>query len=319
MKNKDKISIIVPIYNTGKYLKKCIDSLINQTYDNLEIILINDGSKDNSSETIKSYNDKRIKYFNKKNEGIGKTRNFGIEKATGDYLMFIDSDDYISDKCCEEFINNANKKKSDLIVSDYYKDKNGKLECIKLDDFKDSTLKENNKLLLIINHGPCNKLYKRSLIIDNKIRFNEEYKYEDTPFVIECIDKAKKISKINEALSYYCIHSNSETTVRDKRVFDILKIVDIVRNNLKDKGYLKDTLDEYTVDILTNYTIQMRYQQDKKIRNKFIDNAFDYLKENVKDYKSKKYYKNKSFIRRQIERHKGLTKLYCNLVHKKYR
>ena len=84
--NKKDISIIVPIYNAEKYLNKCIDSIINQSKKELEIILINDGSTDNSENIIKKYADKRIKYFKNKNQGIGKTRNFGIEKATGKYI-----------------------------------------------------------------------------------------------------------------------------------------------------------------------------------------------------------------------------------------
>ena len=92
---KIDISIIVPIYNAEEYLKRCIDSLVNQTKKEIEIVLINDGSTDNSEKIIKSYKDDRIKYFKNKNQGIGKTRNFGIEKACGKYILFVDSDDYI--------------------------------------------------------------------------------------------------------------------------------------------------------------------------------------------------------------------------------
>ena len=95
------ISIIVPIFNAEKYINKCIDSLLNQTKKELEIILVNDGSTDNTENIIKNYKDKRIKYYKNKNQGIGKSRNFGITKATGKYIMFIDSDDYIEDNACE--------------------------------------------------------------------------------------------------------------------------------------------------------------------------------------------------------------------------
>ena len=94
MINRKDVSIIIPIYNASKYLKRCLDSVINQTKTELEIILINDGSTDNSEEIIKGYKDKRIRYFKNKNQGIGKTRNFGITKATGKYIMFLDSDDF---------------------------------------------------------------------------------------------------------------------------------------------------------------------------------------------------------------------------------
>lgn len=319
--NSCDISIIVPIYNAEKYLEKCLDSLVNQSKKEIEIILVNDGSTDGSEEIIKKYDDERIKYFKNPNSGIGKTRNFGIKKATGKYLMFVDSDDYITLDCCSLFFDYAEKTESDMVVSDFYKDKEGSLELIKVDSFKSSSLKDNNELLLKINLGPCNKIYKRSLIVENNIEFSEKYKYEDVPFVVECINKAKKISKIDEPLSFYVIHSNSETTTRDKKVFDILKIVELVRKEIMSNNSeeLNKYLDTLTVDIITNYTIQQRYQKDKKIRNDFIDKAFNYLEENVPDYKNKKYYKNKSSLRRKIESSKRLTRIYCAASGVRYR
>ena len=92
-----KISVIVPVYNVEKYLKQCLDSIVNQTYKNLEIIIVNDGTKDNSMKIVEEYlQDKRIKVINKENGGLSSARNIGIKEATGDYISFIDSDDYIS-------------------------------------------------------------------------------------------------------------------------------------------------------------------------------------------------------------------------------
>ena len=89
-----KLSVVIPVYNTEQYLPRCIESLINQTYKNIEIVIINDGSTDKTDSIIKKYiNDSRIKYYNRSNHGIGKTRNFGIKEATGEYITFIDSDD----------------------------------------------------------------------------------------------------------------------------------------------------------------------------------------------------------------------------------
>ncbi len=315
---KVDISIIVPVYNTEKYLKKCIDSLLNQTKKEIEVILINDGSNDNSEKIIKSYNDNRIKYFKNKNQGIGKTRNFGINKAVGKYLMFIDSDDYIREDCCEKMYENAIKNKSSIVVSNYYKDIDGKLLEISIGNFNSSSMKENPDLLLIINPGPCNKLYKRELIVNNSIKFDEEHKYEDSPFVVDALLYADRISKCNSYLSYYCIHKNSETTTRDDKVFDFLYIIEDLRNKMKKHDYLKENMDIFTVDLITNYTIQQRAQQNKKIGNKFIDEAFAYLKREVPDYKDKKYYKNKSYFRRLIESNKFITKRYCNIARYKY-
>ena len=306
------ISIIVPIYNAEKYLNKCIDSLVNQTKKELEFILVNDGSTDSSEDIIKSYKDKRIKYFKNKNQGIGKTRNFGIDKATGKYLMFLDSDDYLDINACEKLYNKAIKEKSDLVVFDFYRVEET-LKEVTINNFKSSSLKENPNLLLDINLGPCNKLIKRELIDKSNTRFNEELKYEDTPFVTEIIKNANKISKLNEYLHYYVIHSNSETTVRDERVFDIIKIIDIIRNQYKNEKYMEDVINKLTVRTLTNYTIQQRVQKDIKVGMKFIDEAFSYMKKNIPNYKNNKYYETRGILRRTIEKNKFITKVYCSI------
>lgn len=318
---KTDISIIVPIYNAEKYLNKCIKSLINQTKENIEFILVNDGSTDSSEEIIKSYKDKRIKYFKNKNQGIGKTRNFGIEKATGKYIMFLDSDDYLATHACEELFNKAEKEKLDLVINNFYRveEETEKEEEIKISEFENTTLKENKNLLLDVNLAPWNKLYKTSLLKKNKIKFVEDLKYEDAPFVIEAMDKAKKIGQINKCLNYYIIHKNSETTVRDKRVFDIIEIVDKIRKYFCKRKEFTETVDKLSVRILTNYTIQQRVQQDKEVGMKFIDRAFKYMKENITDYKDNKYYENRGFLRRTIEKNKFLTKIYCNYYRKKQR
>lgn len=310
---KKDISIIVPIYNAENYLKKCIDSLVNQTKKELEILLINDGSTDKSEEIINSYQDSRIKYYKNKNQGIGKTRNFGIEKSTGKYIMFIDSDDYLDEKACEILYNKAENDKLEIVLCDFYKlYDSGKLEEVKQPSFKNSSLKDNPKILNE-NLSPWAKIYKRELIIKNDIKFIENLKYEDAPFVSIALDKARKIGKVDQCLNYYLVHENSETTIRDEKVFDILEIVNIIRKYFKNKNYIKETLDKLTVRIITNYTIQQRMQKDKKIGMKFIDEAFIYLKKEIPDYKNSKYYQDRGILRRTIEKSKLLTKVYCIL------
>lgn len=311
--NKKDISIIVPIYNAEKYLNKCIDSIINQSKKELEIILINDGSTDNSENIIKKYDDKRIKYFKNKNQGIGKTRNFGIEKVTGKYIMFLDSDDFLELNACEKMFEKAEKDKLDIVICDYYRYfDNGKKEEVKLPDFKNSSLKDNPNI--ISEHlSPWAKIYKTDLIKKNDIKFVENLKYEDAPFVIETLDCAKKIGKVNLPLNYYVIHEKSETTVRDEKVFDIIQIIDIIRKYTKNKKYLKEKIDKLTVRIITNYTIQQRMQEDKNIGIRFINEAFSYLKKEVPDYKNNKYFENRSFFKRTIEKNMLLTKIYVKL------
>ena len=308
---KSDISIIVPIYNAEKFIKKCVDSLINQTKTELEIILINDGSTDNTLKILKEYKDKRIKLFSNKNKGIGKTRNFGISKATSKYIMFCDSDDYYEPDICELMYNKAEKDNLDIVVCDFYKEyDSGKEEAFKVASFDYTTLKENPSLIRTINLAPWNKIYRTELLKRNNILFEVNLKYEDTPFVAKALDCANKIGKIDKCLNHYIVHEQSETTIRDRRCFDIIKIIDILRNYFKDKDYIKEELDKWTVRTITNYTIQQRDQIDKNVAKEFIDEAFIYLKKEVPDYKNNKYYENRNLLKKNIEKNKFLTKIY---------
>lgn len=306
------ISIIVPIYNASKYLKKCLDSLVNQTKKELEFILVNDGSTDDSESIIESYKDDRIKYFKRSNHGIGKTRNFGISKSTGKYIMFLDSDDYLKTDACEVLYKKIEKEKLDLVVCDFYRVNSNVLEE-KINDFKNTFLKDNPKLLLDINLAPWNKIYRSDLIKQNEIKFIEDLKYEDAPFVALALLKSKKIGKVNKALVYYTVHDKSETTVRDERIFDIIKIVDIIRGYFKNYDWSRDVVDMLTIKILVNYNIQQRNISDKKLRNKFIDSTFDYFERNIPNYRQNSYFKERNMLKSFIEKNKGLSKLYCDL------
>ena len=307
-----KVSLIVPVYNTSKYLEKCINSLINQTLDDIEIIIINDGSTDNSEKIIKKFNDKRIKYIAKQNEGIGKTRNLGIEKATGEYLAFVDSDDYLSIDFCEKMYTKATSDNCDIVICNFFEVRHN-LIGIKFNDFKDTNLKKYPELINNINLGPCNKIYKKELFENKDNRFVENLKYEDAPFVVKMLISAKKIGKIGDYLTYYVIHENSETTIRDKRIFDIIPITDIIIKDLKRINHPNDSLVSIAVMILTDYTIQQGYVKNTKDRHKFINDAFDYLHNLDTHWKKCSYLKKFSGIKKIIKTNKLLTMLYCDL------
>lgn len=315
MKTVD-ISIIVPIYNAEKYIDKCIESILNQTKQELEVILINDGSTDKTEQIISLYNDNRIKYYKNKNQGIGKTRNYGISRASGKYIMFVDSDDYLEKDACELLFEKAEEDNLDMVICDFYEEfETGQKREERIIDFKNTTVKETPELLYKVNLSPWNKLYNADMIKANNIIFEENLKYEDTPFVFISMDKAKKIGKVNKCLNHYIIHSNSETTVRDEKCFDIFEIIEIVRRYFKDKKYATEYLNKWTVWIVTNFTIQQRNQNDKTIAMEFIDHAFDYLNITVPDYKNNKYYEGRG-IKRIIEKSRIMTKIYCKLYRK---
>ena len=303
------ISIIIPCYNAEKTIKRCLESVISQTYKNIEIVIINDGSTDKTDSIIKKYiNDSRIKYYNRSNLGIGKTRNFVIKEATGEYITFLDSDDYLPNDAIDNLYKLAQKNKLDLVVSDYYVD-NKNIKSEKIKSFPITNVKKNPNLIFDINLAPWNKLYKKELI--ENIKFEENLKYEDAPFVIESIIKAKKIGKLDKETYYYVVNPNSETTIRDERIFDIFKILDIIGRLVENKKELTEVYKTLCIRIICNYNIQQRYQKKIKTANRFINKGFYYMKKVDPKYKHSVYFKNRSKNKALIEKNKFLTKLYC--------
>lgn len=320
-----KVSVVVPVYNTEKYLRRCLDSLVNQTLKDIEIIVINDNSPDNSKlildEYEKKYKDKIKVFHNKTNKGIGYNRNLGIKKATGEYIAFVDSDDWVNETMYEKMYNKAKKDNLDLVVCNFHKmleKENDELEEIepdyKLKYFEDTTLKDKPELLLEVNLAPWNKLYKKELL--SGVEFPEKLKYEDAIVVVKAMARAKKIGMVDEKLNYYLVRSKSETTVMDKKVYDILEITKMIIKELKSHDYYDDIkayVEAMTIRNLFRYTLQQKHQKDKKIRNDFIDKVFNYLNDEFPKWKSNKIWKQRSFLKRMIEGSKVLTKIYCSI------
>lgn len=305
-----KVSVIVPIYNSEKYLKRCIDSLVSQTLTEMEFILINDGSTDSSDSIINSYSDSRIKYFKRSNHGIGATRNFGIEHSSGDFIGFLDSDDYVEPDMFEKLYNKCVHDNLDIAICDFYKESSN-VEEVVFNDFGITDLNSNPNLLMDINLAPWNKLYRKSVC--SNVLYPVGVKYEDTPWVAKAMSNASRIGKLNECLYHYIVHNNSETTVVDNRVYDIFKITDILLSDLGSNEYLKDSVNDLVIYLITKYTVSQRYLKSKKERDKFIDYAFVYLNKNIPDFKNANYFKNREFLKGLVEKSKFLTKLHCDL------
>ena len=310
-----KISVIIPVYNSSTYLRKCLDSVVNQTLKDIEIIIINDGSTDDSKNIIEEYSCKykNIIFIDQENKGIGKTRNIGIKKATGEYITFVDSDDYIKENMLEEYYKYAKKHNFDLVIGSYIKKINNKEIIFENNKFKTGNVKTTPQILYLIEYGPWAKLYKREMLINNNIYFDEKRKYEDMPFVSKALLKSKLIGQITEPYYYYIIHNNSETTTMDKRVFDILDILKEIKDYYKREYYLRDELDYVIINKVTTYMLQQRVQKDNKLRIEFIDAGYAFLNKNIKNWKGNKYYKKTNFLKRIIKNNKKILKIYCNI------
>lgn len=200
------VSVIVPVYNVDKYLSKCLETLIRQTYRNIEIILVDDGSNDLSGLICEKYSrkDKRIYAFHKTNGGLSSARNFGIKKATGKYLCFIDSDDYVEYDYIKSLLEVALSKSADIVVCGYDEVN----PMAKVMSGKEATIK-----LLIdqenVDIVAWNKLYRRSLF--KNIKYPEGENYEDTLTTYKLYSKAAKVIYVSKILYHYVQRENSIT------------------------------------------------------------------------------------------------------------
>lgn len=219
-----KVSVIIPVYNTGKYVERCLDSLMEQTIkDEIEIIVINDGSTDNSGEIVKKYIQKQenrqiIKYYEKENEGIAKTRNYGMEKATGEYILFVDSDDYIDTQLIEK-LKPYLEQQIELIKFKLQRvDETGKiLEKVDGPIFEKKTGEEAfNEMYSqdILLDSPCVYLIKKELFTKNNFQFKQTY-HEDFGLIPIILLVAKSVASVNEYLYNYVQVGNSITRNED--------------------------------------------------------------------------------------------------------
>ena len=316
MKN-EIISVVVPIYNASKFLNKCLKSILDQTYEELEIILVNDGSTDNSLEICNSYakTDKRIKVIDKENGGVSSARNRGIEEATGKYIVFIDADDYIEKTMFEVLSDDLFKYDVDMTMCVYKKvDINGNIlfasKELKEKYFDDKTFKHYLFMPDYYREILCNKLFKLDIIKNNNIRFREDiHLNENIVFILDFAYFARKYVFDNQILYNFVQHKESATNEK----FSLKK-----------------------VSVLSSYIRLLEYNLEKEILNRikykylFEGYAFTYrlkklgidnkeLKENLKQFKNKYYedIKNEPSIsankKRQLWLMINFNWLYCQL------
>ncbi len=306
---KKLVSIIVPVHNSSKYLASCIDSILNQTYKNIEIIVIENGSTDNSLEILKSY-ESQIKLEILENPGLSKARNKGIELSNGDYIAFVDSDDYIEKNMLETLVNDIEKNNSDLSICNITEKHENTNKVINRNVYPNNIITQNEIITNLekFNFAVWNKLYKKEIITKNNITFPNDLKYEDIVFSIAYLSKCNKISKINECLYNYLVHNESEQTTVDKRVYDIIKIL-----NLCKKYATHENLENLYVQELTTYALKMRYVSNQKLRKEFINTVYNIISQEYPNWKKSSYIQNMNAVKRTVIKNKTLLKLYTSL------
>ena len=282
MNKQNLISVIVPIYNVEKYLKQCLDSIINQTYKNLEIILIDDGSTDNCGKICDDYalKDNRIKVIHKQNGGLSSARNIGLDTAKGEYIGFIDSDDYIEKDMYENMHNTALKTNTKLVICNWFKGNTNKWDKNK--NFPDKNILTTNEALEFFYNDMYvwNKLYKKDIV--KKLRFIETFA-QDVLYTFVAFKRAKIISCLNKHKCYYRTNPKSRQHTKKfrKDFLFFLKVLNIeleyaeINNLIK----LQKKLYEFRLQLVTLWLSYIALEKIPDIESANI--LLTYLKGNI--------------------------------------
>ena len=290
-----KVSIIVPVYGVEKYIDKCLDSLVKQSLKEIEVIVVNDGTKDNSQKIIDTYVKKypdKIKSFIKENGGQGSARNYGLEKASGEYIGYVDSDDFIEKDMYKKLYNKAKEKDYDIVVcgnynvSEDYQNKN-----------VDAFISNYNSDLENIFFGKMavwNKIYKRDILVKNKLEFKEKVWYEDLAFTLKAIINSNTFAFINEPLYDYLIRvgstMNNSNVTRNLEILDAFDDILIYIKHNKKEEYLEKieflAIDHIYISAIVRV---LKADADKNIKKETIEKLINYMNKNFPNYKSNKY------------------------------
>ena len=263
-----KITVIVPVYNTKKFLKRCIMSIMNQSYSNLEIIIINDGSTDGSEKICNELEkaDERIRVIHQKNNGIAATRNIGIENATGQYISFVDSDDYLTKDAIEWMVSKVIESDADIVTANTYY-KNEELKVMLPERlYTGSEIKEvlvthmmgnYAKRIDAISYTATAKLFKKKIFDENNLRFPSERRliWEDLAFSTEAYPLCEKVYISHKPVYYYCFNEGSLThTYRQNK----LELVMVLYCYMKEKIKKLNLPDEAQFRLDTNFIGHIR-------------------------------------------------------------
>ena len=304
-----KVSVIVPFYNVEKYIDKCLNSLVKQTLKEIEIILVNDGSKDNSYLIAQKYQEKypdKIKYYEKDNGGLGDARNFGINYATGEYTAFLDSDDYVEPTMYEEMYNKAKQENADMVECDFwweYPDK--KREDIGTEYSSQKEMLQKARVVA------WNKLIKTEIYQNNpEVRFAVGLRYEDVEGFYKTLPHINKVAYVRKPFIHYVQRQGSISNTQNNKNEEIFTVLDNVikyykSHNLYDE--FKEQLEYiYTRYLLCSSFLRIVKIQDKNIKKQLLNKTWENLNTKFPNWKKNKI----------LNKDKNLKNLYIRSVNK---
>ena len=313
-----KVSVIVPIYNVEKYLEKCINSLLSQTLEDIQIILVNDGSKDNSGNIAKEYeknNKNGVIYVEKENGGLSDARNYGLKYATGDFIAFLDSDDYIEKNAYEEMYNKAIEENADYVECDFIWEFPNKIRVDKQYPYKNK-----KEMLSFVRVVAWNKLIKRQLITDNNLEFPKGLRYEDVEFTYKLIPFINKFAYVDKPFIHYVQREGSIANVQNERTAEIFTVLDNVIEFYKKKNIYEEYRDEleynYARYLLCSSLKRMCKIKDKTIREKLLTESWERLNSNFPNWKENVILKTVNIGKNKYMRtvNKSTYKIYSKIL-----
>lgn len=295
-----KISVIIPVYNVEKYLEECIDSVLKQTYRDFEIILVDDGSTDSSGDICDRYalKDERIRVIHKENAGLSSARNVGFDMASGEYVYFLDSDDYIANNMLKKAIETIDAEKCDFVFfkAISFEDDTGKTSTENydyhrdysvgnpLDFFKEMT--DNNEFHMAV----WLMFFKKSFLKDKDLYFKEGIIYEDCIFSFKVYCLAEKAAHINENLYFrrYRTGSLIKSRVNEKYFLSIVEVYNEVIAFCDEKSLKTDYISRIAFRVIDNYFL-LNNNTRKKFRKEYAIIKKDIQSRNAFDNKELKY------------------------------
>lgn len=304
-----QISIIVPCFNNEKYIKRCLDSLVNQTLKDIDIIVVNDGSTDKSAEVINSIHDSRIRYFYKKNEGIASARNFGISKVESEYFGFLDSDDYCEPETYEILIKKIKEENSDVVVCNFLWEFEGASNKNYVQ--KEGPYRPGKDMMKNLFATLWNKVYKTSFVKSLNYKFIDGYRYEDASFLYKMCPYVNKISFVDKPFFHYTQRKGSITRTYNEKVKDMVFIFNDLYDYYKSNNLFGEYKDELEY-IFIRFFLGNSFLRAAKIKNKedkkmTLDMSWGILNNKFPDWRNNRF----------IKQNKSIRNFYYKIINKK--